>query len=252
MAERNRKKECPQLPVWMLTFSDLMSLLLTFFVLLYAMSALNIQTFSKWLSFFQGGGNILPPASVIPPPIPVRIGKLALKAQKVLAQIDGYSAFQVIVSRNEIIIQFPYGVNFDMGDYHLREPFKKALARLVPILNSIKGKYKVEVQGFTSPLEKPKYPWIKDNWILSAKRATEVVRYLIAKGFDRKKLVAEAYDSLKPVYTGSNKELESKNARVELHIRFYTENYLKGNPSEKPIKKIVPIPELEELFKSSK
>ena len=244
-------QDCPKFPAWMTTFSDLMSLLLTFFILLYSMSVIDITAFSKWISFFQGGRTVFPPASVLPPPIPPKVSKLAIKAQKILSKINGYNAFQVIVSRNEITFRFPYGVNFDEGDYHLKDKFKRALSELIPLLNSFNGTYKVVVQGFTSPGEKPKYPWIKDSWMLSAKRATEVVRFFIARGFNRKKLVAEAYASLRPVYTGSNKELLKKNARVELHVRFYTEDYLKGNPPEKPIKNIVPIPELENLLNST-
>ncbi len=254
MAKKRRGGgDCPQFPAWMTTFSDLMSLLLTFFILLYSMSVIDITAFAKWISFFQGGRTVTPPASVIPPPVaPPRISRLAIKAQKILAKINGYSAFQVIVSRNEITIRFPFGINFDEGDYRLKPKFREALSKLAPLLENLNGTYRVVVQGFTSPLEKPEHPWIKDNWMLSARRATEVVRFLIAKGLNRKKLVAEAYDGLRPIYTGDNKVLLKKNARVELHIRFYNEDYLKGNPPEKPLKNIVPIPELEELLKETK
>jgi chemotaxis protein MotB len=249
--KKGGSEECPQFPLWMTTFSDLMSLLLTFFILLYSMSVLDIQAFSKWISFFQGGRITTPPGSIILPPIPQKVSKLAIKSQRVLSKIHSYSAFSVIISKNEVTIRFPYGVNFDWGDYKLKPKFKKALTSLVPVLKEIKGNYKVTVQGFTAPKEKPKYSWLKDTWELSAKRATEVVRYLIANGFPRNKLVAEAYDSLKPIYKDHNKELLKKNARVELKIRFYMEDYIKGNPPTKPIKKIVPIPELENLLNST-
>jgi len=247
-------QECPKLPGWMTTFSDLMSLLLTFFILLYSMSVINKAAFTQWLSFFQGGKNVPPPASVLPPPIaPPRITKLAVEAQKILAKIHGYRDFQVIIARNEITMRFSFGANFDEGDYHLKPKFKKALLKLIPLFKSIKAKnYKLVVKGFASILEKPKYPWLKDNWELSAKRATEVVRFLIAKGIDRKLLVAEAYGTLRPVYTGENRLLLKKNARVELHLRFYNEQYMKGNPPAKVPKNVIPIPELERLLNSTK
>jgi len=255
MAKKSKggAQDCPQFPAWMTTFSDLMSLLLTFFILLYSMSVLDITSFAKWISFFQGGRTVLPPASVIPPPVaPPRISRLAIKAQKILAKVGAYNAFQVIVSRNEITIRFPYGVNFNEGDYHLKPKFKKALTSLVPLIKDIKGTFRVVVQGYSYPGEKPKYKWIPDNWVLSAKRATEVVRFLISKGVDRKKLVAEAYGPLKPIYTGDNKFLQKKNARVELRIRFYTETYEKGNPPAKVPKNVIPIPELEKLLQEEK
>ena len=152
-----------------------------------------------------------------------------------------------------MIIRFPYGVNFDEGDYRLKPQFKKALEKLVPLLKEIKAKnYRLVVRGFSYPGERPKYKWIPDGWVLSAKRATEVLRFLIAKGVDRKHLVAEAYGPLRPIYTGDNKELLKKNARVELAIKFYNEDYLRGQPPQlgEP-KRIIPIPELEELLNST-
>jgi chemotaxis protein MotB len=250
--KKGGQQDCPKFPAWMTTFSDLMSLLLTFFILLYSMSVIDITSFAKWISFFQGGRTITPPASVIPPPVsPPQISRLALKAQKILSKIHAYNAFQVIVSRNEMIIRFPYGVNFDEGDYRLKPKFKKALEKVAQLVNEIKEEnFRLVVQGFASPLERPKYPFIKDNWELSAKRATEVVRFLIRSGVERKKLVAEAYGTLRPIYTGDNKILLQKNARVELHLRFYSDDYLRGNPPSRGEKKVIPIPELEILFKN--
>ncbi|HIQ26789.1 MAG TPA: flagellar motor protein MotB [Aquifex aeolicus] len=248
--KKGGEQDCPKFPAWMTTFSDLMSLLLTFFILLYSMSVIDITSFFKLVSFFQGGRTITPPATVIPPPVsPPQISRLAIKAQKILSKIHAYSAFQVIVSRNEITIRFPYGVNFDKGDYKLKPKFKRALQEIVPLIDELKDKtFRLVVQGFASSMEKPKYPFIADNWELSAKRATEVVRFLIKSGLDRKKITAEAYGTLRPVYTGDNKLLLKKNARVELHLRFYNEDYLRGNLPAKEEKRIIPIPELERLF----
>ncbi|HIP86600.1 MAG TPA: flagellar motor protein MotB, partial [Aquifex sp.] len=182
--KKGGEQDCPKFPAWMTTFSDLMSLLLTFFILLYSMSVIDITSFFKLVSFFQGGRTITPPATVIPPPVsPPQISRLAIKAQKILSKIHAYSAFQVIVSRNEITIRFPYGVNFDKGDYKLKPKFKRALQEIVPLIDELKDKtFRLVVQGFASSMEKPKYPFIADNWELSAKRATEVVRFLIKSG----------------------------------------------------------------------
>jgi len=135
--KKGGEQDCPKFPAWMTTFSDLMSLLLTFFILLYSMSVIDITSFFKLVSFFQGGRTITPPATVIPPPVsPPQISRLAIKAQKILSKIHAYSAFQVIVSRNEITIRFPYGVNFDKGDYKLKPKFKRALQGIILLLCS--------------------------------------------------------------------------------------------------------------------
>ena len=127
----------------------------------------------------------------------------------------------------------------------------KSLQELSLFLKEIKGNYRIAIQGYASSIEKPKYPWIKDLWVLSAKRSTEVLRFLLSNGIKREKLVAMAYGPLKPVYKGKNNELLKKNARVELRIIFYNQNYIKGQPPTK-MKKIEPIPELKELLQETK
>jgi len=72
---RKKKEECPPLPIWMTTFSDLMSLLLTFFVLLFSMSSISREKFLKFIQTleFMWGIEIIkqkaPPAPTATPGI---------------------------------------------------------------------------------------------------------------------------------------------------------------------------------------
>jgi outer membrane protein OmpA-like peptidoglycan-associated protein len=219
-----------------------------------------VTTFSRFISFFYFGKAPLPPVSIVPPFVPQRYTILAYKAEVLLRKIYPYNVFKVIISKNNVTIRFPIDISFDEGDFKLKPRFKEALIKLIPLFKEIKGPYRLVVVGYTYQHEEPKYRWLHckekitsdcDQWLLSAKRATEVVRFLIAHGMDRKKLVAEAKDSLNLLYRGKNKELLRKNARVELQIRFYTDEYVKGVPPLKPLKNIVPIPELQQFFNST-
>ena len=55
MAEEAKKVECPSgAPAWMCTFADLMSLLMTFFVLLLSMASLDQQKLKEALGSLRG------------------------------------------------------------------------------------------------------------------------------------------------------------------------------------------------------
>ena len=260
MNRKSKQEECKKPPLWLTTYGDLMTLLLTFFVFLFSLSVINVTTFSRFISFFYFGKAPLPPVSIVPPFVPQRYTLLAYRAEVLLRKIYPYNVFKVIISRNNVTIRFPLDISVEEGDFKLKPRFKEALIKLIPLFKEIKAPYRLVVVGYTYPHEEPKYKWLHckekitpecDQWLLSAKRATEVVRFLIAHGMDRNKLVAQAMDSLNPLYTGKNKELLRKNARVELQIRFSTEEYVKGVPPQKPLKQIVPIPELQNLLNST-
>lgn len=67
MAKKQKQEECPAgAPAWMATFSDLMNLLLCFFVLLFSMSSTDtakyneiVEAISSTFSIFSGGGSAL-------------------------------------------------------------------------------------------------------------------------------------------------------------------------------------------------
>lgn len=67
MAKKQKQEECPAgAPAWMATFSDLMNLLLCFFVLLFSMSSTDtakyneiVEAITSTFSIFSGGGSAL-------------------------------------------------------------------------------------------------------------------------------------------------------------------------------------------------
>lgn len=60
MAKRKEDAPAPGSPAWMATFSDLMNLLLCFFVLLFSMSSTDVEKFHEVMASFQSSFSILP------------------------------------------------------------------------------------------------------------------------------------------------------------------------------------------------
>ncbi len=59
---------------------------------------------------------------------------------------------------------------------------------------------------------------LRNNWELSAARAISVVRYLIEKGVDPKRLVAAGFGEFQPLEEGESPEALAKNRRIELKL----------------------------------
>jgi len=218
---KKRKEKCRSFPVWLTTFGDLMSLLLTFFILLFSMSTIDIKKFIQWISYFKGMEYEYPKKITFIPPIVLPIyDQIAQKMQEKLRKILISERYQVVSSRRYVLIRFFKPITFKRNDYMLLPEFQKALDKVVEVIKDMKLKnYIITVVGYTDKDEPDNpTPIIKDSWDLSIRRACEVVKYLQFLGIPGKNLAAVGMDSLNPIYKGENPVLKKKNSRVELYI----------------------------------
>ncbi|ADU97052.1 OmpA/MotB family protein [Thermovibrio ammonificans] len=217
---RRKKEECKSVPAWLTSFSDLMSLLLTFFILLYSMSTLDITKAMKFLSYFQGEKAQTFQQISIVKPIQIYTTDLAKKIKKIIKQILPIYGYQIVVTENYVLIRLFNKVLFKQNSLELTPEAKRALDQIAKIIKNLKGNYMVRVEGHTSK-DEPTVPMpnIQDSWDLSIRRATTVVRYLISRGVDPSRLMAVGYDATRPLYTWNNPILQARNRRVEIYIQ---------------------------------
>lgn len=195
-----------------------MSLLLTFFILLYAISTLEIPALEKFLSYFRKNPEIHPKKTSIVPPINYP-KNYAVKIKKRIKKVLPPWAYQVIVSEEYVKLRLFNHIIFKEGDYKLAKKGVEVLREVFPVLVDIEDRIsRVRIEGHTSPIEEIKRKGIKDLWELSGRRATEVVRALISLGFPKRKLVAVAYGDTHPLYTWRQSILMQRNNRVEIII----------------------------------
>jgi len=105
---------------------------------------------------------------------------------------------------------------FAEGGWEIGKKGEATLDKLVPTLKTLKGQ-RIEVEGFTDnvpigPELKKRFP---SNWELSAARATDVVRYLVAKGVDPNALSAAGFGETRPVASNDTAAGKAKNRRIE-------------------------------------
>jgi len=215
---RKKKEECKSVPAWLTSFSDLMSLLLTFFILLYSMSTLDITKAMKFLSYFQGEkAKTFEKLSVVKP-IRIYTTDIAKKIKKIIQRILPVYGYQIVVTEDYVMVRLFNKILFKKNSFQLTPEAKKALDEIAKVIKSLPN-CQVKVVGHTSENEPTKIiPGIQDSWDLSIRRATTVTRYLVSRGVPPNKIEAVGYDYTRPLYTWNNPLLQARNRRVEIYI----------------------------------
>ncbi len=224
-------------PAWMATFADLVTLLMCFFVLLFAMSTTQQETYKELVQSLRSalGSQTIPEAgtreglqmNAVPSEEPTettQIDELGGMIQKEMDEI--ISEVRELVMFNKLggmvsVTQTEAGVVITMTDMLL---FRRGGVRLAPkgldILEKVafvlaKFAYHIKVRGHTDslPMRSARFP---SNWELSSARAGAVVRLLVKYGVDPNLTSAEGYAGFHPVATNDTEEGRAQNRRVEI------------------------------------
>lgn len=236
---RNRpKKEEPGSPLWMTTFSDMMTLILVFFVLLFSLSVVDTMKFQAFIASFQGVGVLdwgdkpleeVQPETVAPTPGPY-------SGQEPTPPAPDYTLMEVYQMVEQTLadagledrVSLRYeeaGVALDIQDRVLFDTAKadlkpEAQAVLDPLAELFKRlPLQIHVEGHTDnrPISNLQFP---SNWELSGARASRVIRYFVdTHQLDPHKFVAVGYGEYRPVAPNDTEENMQLNRRVVMVIR---------------------------------
>jgi chemotaxis protein MotB len=223
-------------PLWMCTFADMVTLLMCFFVLLFAMSSTQQESFKELIKSLKSalGVQQVPEAGTREGLIMHKVPNEEIKKEAidelggmVQKEIDNITsevrelimfnqlAGQVKVTGDELgatitisdVLLFPAG-----GAAMTREGIDM-IRKIVNILSQFS--YHVKIAGHTDniPIKTTQYA---SNWELSANRACEVVRILVEQGLDPTLLSAEGYAEYRPIATNDTAAGRGQNRRVEI------------------------------------
>lgn len=209
-------------PLWMVTFSDLVTLLLTFFVLIVSMSTLEVQKFQEALSYFQGSTSILRQNAVVTAPqIPQRneqSREQAKRYEEVLKYIEEANLqdkVHINFTQHGLHVMITDSVMFRSGEAKLIESSRTVLSLISRIVG--RETKSVVVEGHTDdrPITTEMFP---SNWELSAARAASVIRFLVSQlnGLPPERYKGVAYGEHSPIDTNDTPEGRARNRRVEI------------------------------------
>jgi chemotaxis protein MotB len=236
MKRRRRPVSQPQgAPKWMVTFSDLITLILVFFILLFSMSQIDIVKFRTIADSFQQRQILEFYPSVIPFDNPSAEPEMESEDSKpqgdgedqdlnsLLANIESYLeenklSDAVVANRTErgVVLVLQEQALFASGEATVLPDAYPFLNKVGVLLSEIPNFVKVEGHTDNRPINTYRFP---SNWELSSARASSVVRYLIrTENLDPKRFIAVGYGDTRPIAPNDTGENLQKNRRVEVII----------------------------------
>ncbi len=228
MTKKKKQQEGKGVPIWIVTFADLTTLLLVFFILLLSMSTINVKksrmalmSLKRAFGVLQSGQStkigkkiVVPQPNMQPSRDTVRKNLSGL--QSFVSMIGLSQMVTINESQRGIVVTIKNRLLYDSGSAKLKKEARPVLDKLAYIIKLMPEGSRVDVQGNTDnvPIKTSKYP---SNWELSIARALSVVRYLIKYGsVSPTRLSAEGFGQYNPVATNETAEGREKNRRVDI------------------------------------
>jgi chemotaxis protein MotB len=241
VAKKRERKIEEGSPQWMVTYGDMTTLLLTFFILMFTTAEIDGAELRMILAAFQGlgsfqGGNTL------------QVGKLAELGHTIMglpsreagraldnARRTAISQFQpelktkkVRIKEDErgLIISLAADSFFKPASAEVDiEESREVLWKVATLLNSqeMRGR-KFRIEGHTDDIPTdPGGPW-ETNWELSADRAVNVLHYLVDFGVEERQCQVAGFADTVPLASNDTREGRAYNRRVDIVL--LTEGHL--------------------------
>lgn len=230
-------------PAYMSTYGDMMTLLLTFFILLFSMSSVDASKFRSFIDSFPGANGLLEGGEVLLNDTGMLGNGVERFPQEAVKEASDYPVneksmkaikqdleefvhnekleYKVGVEQqgDEIILRFEDMLLFDLGKASIKPAAIPILSTIGTELNNyIKKGYYLKIEGHTDnlPIQTTQFP---SNWELSAARAIAVAKCFIEDmDFDPTYVSTEGFGEYKPIGDNSTKEGRAMNRRVEIKL----------------------------------
>ncbi|WP_416151516.1 flagellar motor protein MotS [Salipaludibacillus sp. HK11] len=254
MNRRRQSREEKGAPKWMVTFSDMMTLILVFFILLFSMSVVDAQKFQAIADSFQDRAVFDFYPSIIPFDNPAEDREI--KEDPFEQEADPFESFiemdedeiseqldelleevteyletndlteQISASRDDrgVVLVLQEQALFESARAEIIDEAEPFLGKVGELLSTIPNMVKVEGHTDSRPISTRQFP---SNWELSGARASSVIRFLIDdKDLEAGRFLAVGYGDTRPVAPNTSADNLQQNRRVVLVISdpSYSEN----------------------------
>jgi len=237
MADKPKVEEVKDDPNrWMYSYSDMISLLLVFFVILLSMSTFNAEQVdavsqsireglvgpaspsptASYLPIESEGDSEVPLGEITPYWTEDEYEEFVRLLKEMLAASSVRDAVEIKLDDRGVVISFKDNALFRSGHAELDKPALEIIDRIGELLTQVNYSF-ILVEGHTDtdPIKTARYA---DNMDLSTQRAANVWRRLVAKGIDPKKSAAIGYGEYRPVAPNDTPENKAKNRRVVVTV----------------------------------
>lgn len=222
---------------WLATYADCITLLLTFFVLLYAMSSVEqkkMESLSQAFKSVMGGesGDTLMEYDLYKGEVPLIGGEADIEnftdeAEKDKAEM--YNQVKKFITENGladvvdtsysekgVMLELRDNILFETASADLRQGSKAVLGKINSLIAAMPNHILIEGHTDNRDINTALYP---SNWELSVSRAVNVVRYFTeTMGQSPGRFSAAGYGEFQPVAPNDSEENMAKNRRVTILI----------------------------------
>ena len=206
--------EGPDPDAWIVTFSDLLTLLMTFFVLMFASADPVKEKIHQ--AFGQTSGvfglyrrSFLEDVTAVP--------RRSINQDRLQVFLDDIGAVDIDVTRDErgLVVTLPTDAYFRPGSARIDEKARKRVAALAGYLQY--SRHKIRVEGHTDNREysSANYP---TAWELSLARAHTMLLELVDKGIPEDRVSVTGYGPSHPRFDNFSRLGRARNRRVEIVI----------------------------------
>lgn len=227
---RNKVKKSSEVSAdWALSYGDLMTLLLTFFILIVSFSTVELEEVRRFISSLRGASGILGDydgSSVVEQQADHQ-SSFSMEQEVLEEVIEGTeeeknvrmtdeNGLELARTSDGIMVRFSSPVLFQPGDSKLDPRVYDYLRRVAFYIEKFDCKVRIEGHTDDAPIRTPQFP---TNWDLSSARAIQVLRFFEEQsGVPAKRLEAIGYGSSRPLYPKTDLQNKEKNRRVEIYL----------------------------------
>jgi len=200
---------------WVLTYIDVITLLLTMFVMLLAYSSQNQYGFQEIQESLKSEINRPAQTQIVNEKqlIQEKIKQFSARLeQKQLTEDVAYHFEQ-----GKLVIQFGEKILFSSAEAALSKGGYDVMAQVLPIFSG--SDYTIVIEGHTDniPISNEKFA---SNWELSSARSASVVRYLVENNIEPKRLSAVGFADTRPIGDNRTELGRAKNRRVTFSVSY--------------------------------
>jgi chemotaxis protein MotB len=186
----------------MVSYADMVTLLFACFAALYASSVMPATA----------------AADTTPPPESRAEANAALAdaITSAVGRVDPSGEVVVTVDARGVVVSLPEAGAFAVGQADLSQAARQVIRELAQVLEQETGDIRIEGHSDDVPITTSRYA---SNWDLSAARATEVIRFLLAQtAIAPQRLSAAGYGEFRPLVANDSPESRARNRRVDIVI----------------------------------
>jgi chemotaxis protein MotB len=235
MKRKKPDDEHENLERWLITYADLITLLLAFFIMMYTFSKQDAQRYQEVTEYlraiFKGGSGVMSAgggaaaSTTMINALPKHGGGSEVQREEVRKQLEQEvkkltentehkNKISVFQDERGIVLRIMDRAFFDEGKADLKDSAKKALQKIAPIIANSNSEIRIEGHTDDVPIHTSEF---RSNWELSTRRATEVVRHLIEKyDYPSQEISASGYAEYRPIAGNDTAANRALNRRIEI------------------------------------